>query len=121
MTETSIRIFILTCASFSEQCTTTKVKIKTISTINRFANLAPISSFVNLPNVNNTMIFAIMVDKAEATVFTKIWKVSGTDFLNMMGGGLGLCLGFSLISSLFYMFDTSSPYIEKALKILSAN
>ena len=105
--------------SFPEKCIITKIRLKATTTINRYTNLVPITDLVNLQsNGNNTMVFCLKVDKAEATVYTKIWKVSGTDFLNMMGGGLGLCLGFSLISTLFYVFDTCSQCsMVKALKI----
>ena len=69
-------------------------------------------------SLNESMMFAVQVDKAEITVYTKIWRVSGIDFLNLLGGGLGLCLGFSLISTLFYLFDTCNKNMLKGMKNL---
>ena len=78
---------------------------KSLTVLGRQSNLRPIMAVVNITNPDQMMAISVQVDKAEVIVYTTVWMVSLENFLSNIGGGLGLCLGFSIISSLYYLFD----------------
>ena len=65
----------------------------------------PVMAVVNITNPDQLTAMCVRVDRAEVIVYTTVWMVSLENFLSNIGGGLGLCLGFSIISSLYYLYD----------------
>ena len=45
----------------------------------------------------------------------KVARINFDSFVGNVGGGMGLCLGFSIVSTVFLVFDTANSAIKRCL------
>ena len=101
------------CVFYLGRCSRLVAKEHRIFELGDHSNMFPYMS--QFPKIDKNLSVFLAVSFLDDSVenHVKVARINFDSFVGNVGGGLGLCLGFSIVSTVFLVFDTANSAIKR--------